>query len=117
MKSLDKQPTPETEVNKAKGEVLCKGKLQFAAFKHGLIGNQDFIDSENFILEYIDRTNFSNIVKIYQKNDSQEIYRLESLVEDVDIRYYDYYYSSYPNKFTVLINWTSDYDYLINTLC
>ena len=79
---------------------------------HGLIGDSEFIDVNNFKLEYIDRHNDNTIQILFEMVDGSITYQ-DSRIEDAWIAYYAYYRVDHPNKFMLIINWTSIVENLI----
>ncbi|KKM19795.1 hypothetical protein LCGC14_1652000, partial [marine sediment metagenome] len=80
---------------------------------NGLIGESEFIDKNNFKLEFIDRENYNQITNLFEVVNGIEVYRATNLIEDSWISYYDYYRTEHPNKFMLIVNWTSDNEQLI----
>jgi len=81
---------------------LCKYTLDV----HGLIGDSSIVDTNNFVVEFIDRDDNNQIKKLYEVIDGQsqsceEGYR----IDECKIEYYGYYQTVYPNKFVLKITW------------
>ncbi|KKL16325.1 hypothetical protein LCGC14_2496720, partial [marine sediment metagenome] len=79
---------------------------------HGLVGDSEFIDTDSFRVEFIDRDNYNNITTLIEVIDDTIIYQ-DYRVEDAWISYYAYHMVDHPNKFMLIINWTSNNDDLI----
>ncbi|KKK92577.1 hypothetical protein LCGC14_2701540, partial [marine sediment metagenome] len=79
---------------------------------HGLIGDSEFVDRDNFLLEYIDRENFNEITPLYEVVNGSVVYQDYRIME-AWIDYYAYYRTDYPNQFMLIINWTAIEDDLI----
>lgn len=80
---------------------------------NGLIGESEFIDKNNFKLEFIDRENYNEITPLYEVNDTGSFNYATNVIEDSWISFYAYYRTDHPNKFMLIINWTSDENQLI----
>jgi hypothetical protein len=74
---------------------------------HGLIGDSDMVDVNNFVLEYIDRDNYNTITKLYEIEDGQEQYKSDK-IDECEIEYYGYYQTAHPNKFVLRITWDNE---------
>ncbi|NVM55882.1 MAG: hypothetical protein HWN66_19435, partial [Candidatus Helarchaeota archaeon] len=80
---------------------------------HGLIGDSDFIDKNNFKLAFIDRENYNEITPLFEVVNGTSWNPATNLIEDCWISYYAYHMVDHPNKFMLVINWTSDDTQLI----
>ena len=80
---------------------------------NGLIGETEFIDKNNFKLEFIDRENYNEITPLFEVVNGSSFNYATNVIEDSWISYYAYYRTDHPNKFMLIINWTSDNSQLI----
>jgi len=79
---------------------------------NGLIGDSEFIDKNNFKIEFIDKLNSNKITPLFEIINGSATNFVPNIITDCWIKYYPYSSRNYPNKFTLVINWNFENSHL-----